>query len=711
MGGNKGYTIQSLIDFARSKEGYCLSDTYYNIHHKYLWKCKEGHKWEAPYSRIKSGGWCPVCNVKNRADKKRKYTIEDMRLLAKNLGGSCLSEEFVSVTKKLLWKCARGHEWDAIPSPMIHRGVWCPSCARERAANPELTVINDNKVVSANSRRLTIEHARKLAEEKKGRCLSDKYINARMKLTWKCEEGHTWEAPYDSIRSGRWCRVCARIEPNTIEKAQQLAAKKNGRCLSREYRNTSEKLTWMCAEGHKWEASYSNVYSGKWCKVCARNEPKTIKDAHQLAKSRLGKCLSSEYVNAHEKLTWECSGGHVFEMNYNNAQQGKWCGYCHRKLNEQKSRYILESFFDKKFPARRDVLGNGYELDGYNEDLKLAFEYQGIQHSKEHPFFHQKKGAFEEQLNRDLEKRRLSKEKGILLVEIPFNLINDEEKIEFLYKFIVENGYKVKQKQHVLEKMSQFYLINSFYEELRRIAKERNGELLSKYYNGATEKLNWLCENEHEFLSTPASVKSGKWCPECKKEKIGDAKRKYSIEDMRKIAEANGGKCLSSEFKSSLKHLTWQCAEGHVWNTTFSIIKGGGWCPDCSGNVLKTIEEAKQLAISKGGECLSLEYLGVFKKLTWKCGCGHIWDTSYHQVDRGSWCPECAKVSRANFFRKYSIEDMQLLAAEKNGECLSRVYESYNKKLLWKCENGHRFEKSLSNFKKGQWCPTCKKVK
>ena len=32
--------------------------------------------------------------------------------------------------------------------------------------------------------------------------------------------------------------------------------------------------------------------------------------------------------------------------------------------------------------------GNNLELDFYNKKLKLAFEYQGIQHEKYEPFFH-----------------------------------------------------------------------------------------------------------------------------------------------------------------------------------------------------------------------------------------------------------------------------------------------------------------------------------
>ena len=33
----------------------------------------------------------------------------------------------------------------------------------------------------------------------------------------------------------------------------------------------------------------------------------------EIAESRGGKCLSSNYLNAHAKLLWECSEGHQWE--------------------------------------------------------------------------------------------------------------------------------------------------------------------------------------------------------------------------------------------------------------------------------------------------------------------------------------------------------------------------------------------------------------
>ncbi len=44
-----------------------------------------------------------------------KKTINDMRQIAAQRGGHCLSTEYAGARKPLLWKCKSGHEWLAMP--------------------------------------------------------------------------------------------------------------------------------------------------------------------------------------------------------------------------------------------------------------------------------------------------------------------------------------------------------------------------------------------------------------------------------------------------------------------------------------------------------------------------------------------------------------------------------------------------------------------
>ncbi|MHA1927684.1 MAG: NAD-dependent epimerase/dehydratase family protein [Candidatus Thorarchaeota archaeon] len=52
--------------------------------------------------------------------------------------------------------------------------------------------------------------------------------------------------------------------------------------------------------------------------------------------------------------------------------------------------------------------------------------------------------------------------------------------------------------------------------------------------------------------------------------------------DMKKAAEFRGGTCLSSRFEDMSSQLQWECAFGHKFSASPTLIlKAGHWCPEC----------------------------------------------------------------------------------------------------------------------------------
>ena len=92
-----------------------------------------------------------------------------------------------------------------------------------------------------------------------------------------------------------------------------------------------------------------------------------------------------------------------------------------------------------------------------------------------------------------------------------------------------------------------------------------------------------------------ASVKNGTWCPVC----IG---KHQDIRDMHKLAEARGGKCLSSKYINNRTKLTWQCEKGHIWEATPHNIRNDHWCPECGGSKKLTLKDMHKLAENQGEE-------------------------------------------------------------------------------------------------------------
>lgn len=100
---------------------------------------------------------------------------------------------------------------------------------------------------------------------------------------------------------------------------------------------------------------------------------------------------------------------------------------------EVECRRVLETIFNTPFPKNRpDILRNSVtsgdgvdfnlELDCYNPDLKIACEYNGVQHYKYTPYFHKTKDSFQNQKYRDYMKRDLCIKNGILLIEVPYTV-------------------------------------------------------------------------------------------------------------------------------------------------------------------------------------------------------------------------------------------------------------------------------------------------
>ena len=106
---------------------------------------------------------------------------------------------------------------------------------------------------------------------------------------------------------------------------------------------------------------------------------------------------------------------------------------------EAECRRVLQYLFKKPFnKARPDFLRNpvtggdfNLELDCFDPELRIAVEYNGIQHYKYIPYFYKNKEAFLNQKYRDDMKRRICRENGILLIEV-----SHEIKLEDIKKYI-----------------------------------------------------------------------------------------------------------------------------------------------------------------------------------------------------------------------------------------------------------------------------------
>lgn len=496
-----------------------------------------------------------------------------MQQLAAQNDGRCLSKTYINNRIKLKWQCIKGHLWEA-PANAVQQGHWCPTCA----GRPKVT----------------IKDMRNLAESRGGKCLSESYVNAHTHLRWKCKYGHEWKATPNNIKQGKWCRICgiesrANKQRSGIDKMKIVAETRGGKCLSEKYINTDTKLKWMCSKDHVWEAIPDAVKRGTWCPICNTSKSENI--------CRL-----------------------FFETLFNNKFSPSWPNWLRNKS------------------------GQVMQLDGFCEPLSIAFEYQGIQHYSPDEYFSQKSSySFKKRQEDDKRKKNICRNHGIKLFQIPYLIFKKttiEEKVSSLRKFIKREarslGISIPNNiEHIIIDANKIYTDNEI-EKIMAVVTSKGGKLLDGQYEGSKSLFKVKCSKGHIWFARADHLKRGVWCPYC------SGNVKLSLKELMSLAVKKGGLCLSTEYKNNHTKLKWKCKEGHVWESPAIHIKNGSWCPICAGNRPKSIELFKKLAQERNGECLSTEYANIHTKLKWQCNDGHEWMATPNSIQRGSWCPYCS---------------------------------------------------------------------
>ena len=97
------------------------------------------------------------------------------------------------------------------------------------------------------------------------------------------------------------------------------------------------------------------------------------------------------------------------------------------------------------------------------------------------------------------------------------------------------------------------------------------------------------------------------------------------------------------------------------------------------------------------------------KKLVWECSIGHSWKAQINSRSRGSGCPFCSG-RRASDANRLSINNPGVSRDwdfHKNELTPYDVPVSSEKKVWWKCADGHSWRAIIKNRSRGQGCPFC----
>jgi hypothetical protein len=104
---------------------------------------------------------------------------------------------------------------------------------------------------------------------------------------------------------------------------------------------------------------------------------------------------------------------------------------------------------------------------------------------------------------------------------------------------------------------------------------------------------------ETAFTAAASKLARGQLACGCNRRAAG-ARRALDISAATALAEARSGRLVSATYNNNRDRLTWECADGHHFDMSYSDAAGGRWCPrcaDCRANILCKVVLDRLLAV------------------------------------------------------------------------------------------------------------------
>lgn len=581
-------------------------------------------------------------------------------------------------------------------------------------------------------------------------------------ITWSCNRGHEWVTSVHNRVEGHGCPYCAGkrvlkgfndLESQCPELAKEWDYDLNEKNPDQIIKGSNKRAHWKCQYGHRWEAVISSrSLNGCGCPFCAGQKTITgVNDlqtlypdiAAQWHPTKNGDLKPSDIMPmSNKKVYWLCRNGHESHVAPYARVSGRGCPICsmenHVSFNEKAIAYYLGKTVNVEESAHLKHLGK-MELDVYLPDFSIAVEYDGA--------------AFHKSLSRDIKKNEACVREGIKLYRMRepgckditgctvIKLISTENTdiesgLRELFALISKDiGIRLDQDINlerdnniILEMKNKWETENSLEITNPEIAKEwhpvKNGNLRPYMFKShSNRKFWWQCSKGHEWqASINDRVGDHTGCPICCNKKIVPGINDLKTKNPEIAAQWDHEKNpRGPEYYApySNKRAWWICNKGHSYSNTINKRVSGRGCPICGNkivlkgfndlatthpNLAKMWDHEKN---AKGPE----EYVRFANvKIHWICDEGHTWTSLLNGITDDMSCPYCSgkvaipgKTDVATILPK--VRDYWNF--EKNELGPENYLSHSNKKVWWKCKDGHEWYVTVRDFYDHSSCPYC----
>ena len=245
-------------------------DITFGSNKKVWWKGTCGHEWQTSVKARSNGEKCPICSgARVIAGINDLATLEP--LLAKQWSKKNKikpTEVSIGSHKKVIWRCEKGHEWEAAVKSRTINKTGCPYCSH-------------NKVLAGFNDLATLLPDIAAEWSEKNLPLKPDEVNAKSRenVWWRCSKcGNEWKSVINARVKGTVCPVCAEREAlagynDLATTDSQLLSEwdyEKNKWKPTEVSRTSAKRAWLkCRHGHSWSMKINErTILGKGCRIC-----------------------------------------------------------------------------------------------------------------------------------------------------------------------------------------------------------------------------------------------------------------------------------------------------------------------------------------------------------------------------------------------------------------------------------------------------------
>jgi hypothetical protein len=494
--------------------------------------------------------------------------------------------------KKLKWVCQSGHIFEASIVSRTSRKTGCPICSN----NQVLPGYNDLATVNPN-----------LASEAYGWDPSTVKPMSGKKVKWKCSKGHIFQSIVANRSKGVGCGVCANkvIIPGINDLASQhpeIAIQANGWDPTKVGGGSHKRLSWKCNKGHTWVTNPKHRVNGTNCPVCdgqkivmGINDLATTNP--EIAKQANGWDPKKVLAKHHQKYSWKCSKGHIWEASITARKSGRGCLVC---TGKQVS--VPHNSLSAEYPE--------IAKQAYGWDPETVTGKSGL-------------------------KKKWICSKGHIWISAVASRSSENR----------QRNCPVCANQQLLDGFNDLQTTHP------ELAKEANGWDPRTKIAGSNKKFSWRCSEGHVWSSVLASrAFGGVGCPFCSGKEVLSGFNDLQTTNP-DIAKEAFGWDPSKVSGGNHKLFSWICPRGHEYKARIDHRRSGvSNCHFCSGHrVLKGFNDLQTVHPLLAKEAVGWDPTSVTAgsslKRKWKCDVGHVWIAAVGARTGGhlTGCPSCAQ--------------------------------------------------------------------